>query len=123
MKLKKLTALTLVATSVLTMAACGGNNNSAADNNNTANAGTEQTGATEAGDAVDENAPVEITISDWPDGTDPDKLKTMEETRDRFEEKYPNITLNGDTFLYNAQVFTMKAAADQLPNMYNTWFT
>ena len=125
MKLKKLTALTLVATSVLTMAACGGNNSAANDSKQADAAATEQTGSTEAGDAntVDEDAPVEFSISDWPDDTNPDWLAAMENARDQFQEKYPNITMDGDTYAYSSQTFTMKAAADQLPNLYNTWFT
>lgn len=125
MKLKKLTALTLVVTSVLTMAACGGNNNSAANDTKQTDVATEQTGATEAGDAnaVDEDAPVEFSVSDWPDDTNPDWLANREALKDQLEEMYPNITLVGDTFAYKADVFAMKAAADQLPNLYSTWFT
>ncbi|MBP3361218.1 MAG: hypothetical protein J6N52_10220 [Clostridia bacterium] len=67
---------------------------------------------------------VSITIADWPDETDPNGKEINEGYLKQMNEKYPDINIITDTTVYaDAQVFQMKAAANQLPTMYNSHFT
>lgn len=74
--------------------------------------------------ASQDDGKVTITIADWPDETDPNGQQMYEGYEQQMKEKYPNIEIIRDETVYaDAQVFQMKAAANQLPTMYNSHFT
>lgn len=65
---------------------------------------------------------VEISIGGWPEkGTEAYDTK-MEQVK-RFNEKYPDISIVGDTYKYAVNTFTAKATAGTLPTVIPTWFT
>lgn len=65
---------------------------------------------------------VTISVGAWPEkGTD--EYKTKMEQVARFNEKYPDIEIVGDTFAYKVDTFTAKASAGSLPTVYSTLFT
>lgn len=63
-----------------------------------------------------------ISVGMWPGESDP-TYEAQEKMRKAFMEKYPDIVVNTDTYMYSVDTFTAKATAKQLPTMYSTWFT
>lgn len=79
-----------------------------------------------AGCSKDDNSnkAVNITIGSWPSETDGDYLKKMENYLEQYKEKYQDVGVTTDSGNYaDAKIFNMKAAANQLPTMFNTHFT
>lgn len=71
---------------------------------------------------VENDGKVKISVGQWPEkGTDDYELK-VEQVK-RFNEKYPDIEVVGDTYYYNVDTFTAKATAGTLPTLIPTWFT
>ena len=70
-----------------------------------------------------ENGTTTVKVGCWPDETQPEALARRNELRDEFMEEHQDINVVPDTYQYDTKTYTMKAAADQLPNMYITWFT
>ncbi len=103
MKKRKIMALGLAAAMVLGAAGCG--TNSAVTNGRNA------------------DGQVVVSVGNWPDETKADELKNKNRIKDEFEEQNPDIKINGDTFAFDTKTFTMKAAANQLPTMFTTYFT
>lgn len=66
---------------------------------------------------------VTISVGNWPDETKPEALKDKNRIKDEFEAKNPDIKIVSDTYGFDTKTFTMKAAADQLPTMFTTYFT
>lgn len=66
---------------------------------------------------------VSFSVGDWPDETNTAALETKNKMRDDFMASNPDIEMLTDTYKYETQTFTMKASANQLPTMFNTWFT
>ena len=64
-----------------------------------------------------------LKVGLWPDETSPKSLEAQNKIRDEFMAENPDINIIGDTYKYDTQTFTMKASANQLPNMYKPWFT
>lgn len=73
-------------------------------------------------EAADTEGKTVITVGMWPGESDP-KFETQENIRKAFMEKYPDIVVKTDTYMYSVDTFTAKATAKQLPTMYSTWFT
>ena len=71
---------------------------------------------------VDENAPVTISIGQWPtrEGKDMDR---MNKRKEEFEKLYPNITIEPDTWKYDVKTFYPKAQAGLLPTVFDAHFT
>ena len=97
MKAKKILSLLLAASMMLGIASCGKKQDV-------------------------EEGKVQISIGKWPDkGTEAYDLK-MEQVA-KFNEMYPDIEIVGDTYKYEINTFTAKAAAGTLPTVFPTWFT
>lgn len=95
MKFKKSISVAVVLSALLSVASCGGTGGS-----NTV-----------------------IKAGNWPTTANPEKLELYEQYKSDFESTHPGITIEPDTFTYDTKTFTMKAAAKQLPNVFNVWFT
>lgn len=70
-----------------------------------------------------DSSEISVKIGDWPTESNEAWLEQMNKFRDGFMEANPDINIVEDTYTYDTKTFTMKAAANQLPNMYGTWFT
>ncbi len=81
----------------------------------------ESTSASSNGTQAKEN--VAITLGNWPTEAQDVELKAIEDKLAVFTAKYPGITVNKDTWLYDTVSFLPKAASGQLPTVYKTWFT
>lgn len=66
---------------------------------------------------------VSLRVGNWPDKTQAKDLETKELQLAKMNEKYPEIEIIPDTYKYDTKTFTLKASANQLPDIYNTWFT
>ena len=66
---------------------------------------------------------ISLSVGLWPDETNPKNLESMNKQKDEFMAANPDITIVPDTYKYDTKTFTMKAAANQLPNMFKPWFT
>ena len=75
------------------------------------------------GSNKDESGKLSLKIGSWPDETNKESLNNQNKIKDEFMEANPDINLIGDTYKYDTKTFTMKASADQLPNMFKPWFT
>lgn len=65
---------------------------------------------------------IKISVGKWPEkGTEAYDLKQKQV--ERFNEKYPDIEIVGDTYAYSIDTFTAKATAGTLPTLIPTWFT
>lgn len=72
----------------------------------------------------EEQTPVEISIGGWPkEDTDPSRYAAMEKSKEEFEDVYPWITIKEETWGYSVSEFLPKAAANQLPDLGQTYFT
>ena len=75
------------------------------------------------GSSGEEKGKIKLKIGGWSDETQPEALETQNKLRDEFMEANPGINIISDTYKYDTKTFTMKATANQLPNMYKPWFT
>ena len=81
-------------------------------------------GCTSKKQPVSGNEKVTIKIGNWANKeTQPEQYKRLEETKKRFEEKYPNIKVEGVTWYYDLATFFPSAASGQLPTMFQAPFT
>lgn len=72
----------------------------------------------------EDQTPVEITIGGWADkDTSPEEYEAMETVKAAFQEKYPWITVKEDTWGYSVDTFLPKAAANQLPDLFDVYPT
>ena len=71
----------------------------------------------------EESGKINLKVGLWPDETTPESLATQNKTKDEFMAANPDINIIGDTYKYDTKTFTMKALANQLPNMFKPWFT
>lgn len=69
------------------------------------------------------NSKLTFSVGNWPDETNENALELQEKMRSDFMEANPDVELMPDTYKYDTKTFLMKATANQLPTMYNTWFT
>ncbi len=70
-----------------------------------------------------EDGKINISIGLWPDNTNQKALDTANKQKDDFMLQNPDINILPDTYKYDTKTFTMKASANQLPNMFKPWFT
>ena len=70
-----------------------------------------------------EDGKVTLKVGNWPDETSADALDKQNALKDKFMEANPGIDIVSDTYTFDTKTFMMKASADQLPNLYSTWFT
>lgn len=71
---------------------------------------------------AEDNGKIKISVGKWPEkGTDGYNIRQKQV--ERFNEKYPDIEIEGDTYTYSVDTFTAKATAGTLPTIIPTWFT
>ena len=75
------------------------------------------------GNQKTEEGKINLSVGLWPDETNPESLKKQNALKDKFMAAHPNINIIPDTYAFDTKTFMMKASADQLPNLYSTWFT
>ncbi|WP_427893225.1 ABC transporter substrate-binding protein [Kribbella sp. GL6] len=73
--------------------------------------------------AVDEKAPVTITIGDRPTPDKPNDLKAFNQKVSDFMAKYPNITVKSTETSWQAQTFQAQVAGGTLPTVMSISFT
>ena len=99
-KMLKFTAIfTIIAVSACMLAGCG---------SSTAN--------------KDDQGRTIISVGAWPsqEGT---SLNNMEAKKEAFEAANPDVVVEGDSWSFDIQTFYAKAAGDQLPTVYNAFYT
>lgn len=70
------------------------------------------------------NGKIQLEIGQWPDETDPERVELFKGYATEFETMYPDIdVIEGNTYAYDTETFSMKASANQLPTFLNTYFT
>lgn len=70
------------------------------------------------------NGKIKITIGNWSDEkTNKEDYDAMMKVKERFEKKFPQYEIVPDTYVPATDTFTMKATANQLPNLYKVHFT
>lgn len=112
-KTKKILAtLIALAISAGCMAGCGGVKKTAGIGTNISD---------EAKQAI-KDGKIVVSIPKWP-SKDASNYEQMEETRREFMEQNPDIYIEGSQFNFDFKTFTAIAAADELPTMYNTYYT
>ena len=119
--MKKVLSLVLALLMVLALAAC-----SAPTASDPAASGDTQAPAAESGDSSEpaaEGGAIEITVRGLPKENDTAGKQVMESRLATMKEKYPNVTVEVVDFPYDVNTFLPKAAAGQLPTLYNTYFT
>ncbi len=111
-KAKRILALVLAAaTAVTCMTGCG--------KKKTAGIGTNI--SAEAKQAAKDGKTV-IVIPQWPDKDSPD-YETMEKARTEFMEQNPDIYIEQSQFKFDFKTFASLAATNELPTMFDTYFT
>lgn len=66
---------------------------------------------------------VEVKVGGWPTDASQNELKLANAQKEEFERQNPDIKIIPDTYAYSADTFMVKASANQLPDMYVTYFT
>ncbi len=66
---------------------------------------------------------VHITVSDKPASDQTVELATWQAQVDKFQEMYPNVTIEGLEIKYDPTAYIAMLAGDQLPTLFNTYFT
>lgn len=64
-----------------------------------------------------------LSVGLWPDETQGEWLTKKNEQKDKFMQENPDIEIIPDTYAYDTKTFNVKASANQLPNLYVTYFT
>ena len=67
--------------------------------------------------------PVTITVTEKPSADQPESLATWEAQVARFQELYPNVTIEGLEMEYQPAPFAALIAGNQLPTLFRTYFT
>jgi multiple sugar transport system substrate-binding protein len=79
--------------------------------------------ASSSGGAIDENAPVTITVGDRPKPDKPADLATFNRNVQKFMTAHPNITVKSTETSWDAQTFQAQVAGGSLPTVMNISFT
>lgn len=66
---------------------------------------------------------IKVSIGMWPDPTQTHDVAMYEEWERAFEADYPDYDIVGDRYEYNVQTITAKATSEQLPTVFQTYFT
>ncbi len=80
-------------------------------------------GATDPVAEVDTNAPVTISISGKPTAEKPEELAAFERRLEEFRAEHPNITVEPEETVWEADTFQALLAGGQLPTVFNVPFT
>ena len=74
-------------------------------------------------DQIAGGEPVTITVTEKPSVDQPESLAVWEAQVARFQELYPNVTVEGLEIEYDPAAFTALIAGNQLPTLFRTYFT
>ncbi len=66
---------------------------------------------------------VEISIGGWPEQDSDVSYARYEDWLKRYNELYPNVKVEKDSWAYSYDTFLAKAASNMLPSVYTTFFT
>src|SRR5687767_3822878 len=66
--------------------------------------------------------PVTITVTEKPAADQPEALEQWEAQVTRFQELYPNVTIEGLEIQYDPAAFTALIAGNELPTLFRTYF-
>ena len=72
---------------------------------------------------IAEGRPVTITVSDKPSPDREEELSLWQDQVNRFQEMYPNVTIEGLELEYEPTAFVALIAGDQLPTLFRSYFT
>jgi ABC-type glycerol-3-phosphate transport system substrate-binding protein len=81
------------------------------------------TPAADSGGAIDENAPVTITIGDRPTPDKPNDIAAFDRNVKKFMDEHSNITVKSTENKWDAQTFQAQVAGGSLPTVMNISFT
>lgn len=76
-----------------------------------------------SGKKADSDGNVTLSVGYWPKENEDARLKIYEGYKQKMNEKYPNITIEPDTYDYSLETFIVRSASNQLPILYRTWYT
>jgi ABC-type glycerol-3-phosphate transport system substrate-binding protein len=74
-------------------------------------------------DQIADGNPVTITVTEKPAADQPEALEQWEAQVTRFQELYPNVTIEGLEIQYDPAAFTALIAGNELPTLFRTYFT
>ena len=69
------------------------------------------------------NGITEVSIGAWPTESQPELLEQQNNYKAQFEEQNIDVRIIPSTYVFDTKTFMVKAGANQLPNLYNTYFT
>lgn len=75
------------------------------------------------GQSGKDDGKVKISVGNWPLETDKARYERNETFLKEFNKKYPDITVEKNTWAYDTKSFMLKASANQLPTLYYSMFT
>ena len=70
-----------------------------------------------------DNGKTKLSVGLWPDETQGEWLTQKNEQKDKFMQENQDIEIIPDTYAYDTKTFNVKASANQLPNLFVTYFT
>lgn len=70
-----------------------------------------------------DNGKIQVRIGGWPTDASQNELTLANAQKAEFEKQNPDIEIIPDTYAYSTDTFMVKASANQLPDMYCTFFT
>lgn len=79
-------------------------------------------GAKDEAKTADGTEKVTISVGNWPGDNNPEKQAEQNAKLEKMKELYPNIEVVPDEYAYTVDTFLPKAASNQLPTVYATWF-
>lgn len=67
---------------------------------------------------TDTEGKLQFSVGEWPTENTPETLELWEKHKTEFEDKYPDVELIRDEWVYNMETFLPKAVANTLPTLY-----
>ena len=64
-----------------------------------------------------------LKIGFWPDSTETKDVQMYQEWKEAFEKDNPEYEIKGAPYTYSLQTIAQKALSNQLPDVWQTWFT
>jgi ABC-type glycerol-3-phosphate transport system substrate-binding protein len=74
-------------------------------------------------DQIAGGRPVAITVVGKPPESQPESLKSWTEQVKRFEQRYPNVTINGSDYAYAPDTFASLVAGKQVPTLFEVYLS
>lgn len=108
------------------LASCSSPNASSSANDGSSAAASQTEESKDDASAADDAQPEEyvtIVVGNWPPETEPETRALYEGYVEQLQSEYPYIIVKGEEYGYAPDTFAAKAAANQLPNLYTTFFS